>query len=562
MVTAIFEGQVESPPSNEVVIGLGLPDPGDPYEPNDDFENAAEISIGDSISEAIINPIGDFDFFKFNGVEGQVITISAETLFFMPSLMIILYDSTGEELAIDYCDDIFFCPDPSIVEFHLPIDDTYYIMVSDFWGYGSEDYSYTLDILAAPPKPTNLQASGGDGVVVLTWASPSGEEYSSAKEPTSTTPNSLIEYKLYRSEELVGSYEQIASNIKNQFYIDNDVQNGTTYCYVVTAILDGEETDYSNEACATPKPDILYGDVSNDGNISPYDAALILQSVVNLRELNPEEFERADVTDDGSVTAFDASLVLQRSVNLIDRFPAEGGTSAPILKPPTTRGFALNLGNVSAQPGQQVTLAIQLSGENVYSGSFSLSYHNTLLKIRSFTSVRPNSKYTLLYNMDAGIVTVAFANAEPIQQGVIANVEVEVSADAEVGSTIPLDLENITINGVVSSSGIFAKPGSIQILPKHTALFHNYPNPFNPETWIPYQLAADAPVTIRIYNTKGQLIRTIALGNKSAGVYIAKDKAAYWDGRGNLGEKVASDVYYYTLEAGEFRATRKMVIVK
>ena len=77
-----------------------------------------------------------------------------------------------------------------------------------------------------------------------------------------------------------------------------------------------------------------------------------------------------------------------------------------------------------------------------------------------------------------------------------------------------------------------------------------------------YQLVADAPVTIRIYNTKGQLIRTIALRNKSVGVYIAKDKAAYWDGRGSLGEKVASDVYYYTLEAGEFRATRKMVMVK
>ncbi|MBC8233453.1 right-handed parallel beta-helix repeat-containing protein [bacterium] len=99
-------------------------------------------------------------------------------------------------------------------------------------------------------------------------------------------------------------------------------------------------------------------------------------------------------------------------------------------------------------------------------------------------------------------------------------------------------------------------------LPKTFALLPNYPNPFNPETWIPYHLADNSPVTISIYNSKGQLIRTIALGNKPAGVYIAKDKAAYWDGRDNAGETVSSGLYFYTLEAGKFRSTRKMVIVK
>ena len=101
-----------------------------------------------------------------------------------------------------------------------------------------------------------------------------------------------------------------------------------------------------------------------------------------------------------------------------------------------------------------------------------------------------------------------------------------------------------------------------QTLPKQTTLLQNYPNPFNPDTWLPYQLAQDAPVIIRIYNTKGQLVRTIELGNQKAGIYAAKDKAAYWDGRDSLGQKVASGVYYYTLRAGNFTATRKMVILK
>jgi uncharacterized repeat protein (TIGR01451 family) len=95
-----------------------------------------------------------------------------------------------------------------------------------------------------------------------------------------------------------------------------------------------------------------------------------------------------------------------------------------------------------------------------------------------------------------------------------------------------------------------------------TKLYPNYPNPFNPETWIPYQVAKDADVTVRIFDTRGQLIKTIALGQKEAGFYISKGKSAYWDGRNHFGEKVSSGVYFYTLHAGDFTATRKMVIMK
>ena len=105
-------------------------------------------------------------------------------------------------------------------------------------------------------------------------------------------------------------------------------------------------------------------------------------------------------------------------------------------------------------------------------------------------------------------------------------------------------------------------PSVFKLLGFENQLLQNYPNPFNPETWIPFKLAQNASVTINIYDTKGQLIRTISVGNKPAGVYLAKDKAAYWDGRDNAGEKVSSGLYFYTLEAGKFRSTRKMVIVK
>ena len=100
------------------------------------------------------------------------------------------------------------------------------------------------------------------------------------------------------------------------------------------------------------------------------------------------------------------------------------------------------------------------------------------------------------------------------------------------------------------------------LTPESTVLLANYPNPFNPETWIPYELAEPAAVTLRIYTVSGTLVRRLDLGHQSAGLYHEQSRAAYWDGKNQLGEPVASGVYFYTLAAGEFTATRKMLIRK
>ena len=100
------------------------------------------------------------------------------------------------------------------------------------------------------------------------------------------------------------------------------------------------------------------------------------------------------------------------------------------------------------------------------------------------------------------------------------------------------------------------------LTPTQTALLANYPNPFNPETWIPYQLATLADVTFRIYTANGEIVRTIPLGNMPAGNYKSRSRAAYWDGKNEVGEPVASGLYFYTLTAGDFTATRKLLIKK
>ena len=102
----------------------------------------------------------------------------------------------------------------------------------------------------------------------------------------------------------------------------------------------------------------------------------------------------------------------------------------------------------------------------------------------------------------------------------------------------------------------------VSLTPRETKLLANYPNPFNPETWIPYRLAEDAFVTLTIYDGSGRVVRTLDVGHRIASAYENRSKAVHWDGKNGLGEGVASSVYFYTLTAGDYSATRKMVILK
>jgi hypothetical protein len=100
------------------------------------------------------------------------------------------------------------------------------------------------------------------------------------------------------------------------------------------------------------------------------------------------------------------------------------------------------------------------------------------------------------------------------------------------------------------------------IIPEESALLQNYPNPFNPETWIPFHLRDAASVSVMIYDASGRLIRTLNLGHRDAGVYVSNSRAAHWDGRNEAGEAVASGIYFYSVTAGDFSATRKMIVKK
>lgn len=127
----------------------------------------------------------------------------------------------------------------------------------------------------------------------------------------------------------------------------------------------------------------------------------------------------------------------------------------------------------------------------------------------------------------------------------------------------------ITVSSTDASGNTATKDVTVSVpksqgagLPVMAALGRNFPNPFNPETWIPYALAEASPVSIAIYDTKGQCIRKLDLGYQNAGYYLTRESAAYWDGKNESGEKVSSGIYFYTIQAGDFATTKKMVITK
>jgi hypothetical protein len=276
----------------------------------------------------------------------------------------------------------------------------------------------------------------------------------------------------------------------------------------------------------------LFGDASGNCQITMLDAALILQWIVGLINsfpgfpniIGPDFPQQLDVSNDGTLSAYDASLVAQRVVGLIDVFPIEEGTiAAPAI---ASKRYNLTMENIPEITDNQVIVPIKVS--DVSAGTVSLAYDDAILKVVNVSAVNLSDD-NWAYKVVDGHITIAFACPEPVS-----------------GNSVNIEFQTIKTESI----------------PATNAIRQNYPNPFNPETWIPYQLSRSSDVTIHIHNIHGQLVRTLDLGHKFAGLYFSKDKAAYWNGRNKVGERVASGIYFYTIQAGKYTATRRMLILK
>jgi len=269
---------------------------------------------------------------------------------------------------------------------------------------------------------------------------------------------------------------------------------------------------------------------------------------------------RGDVSGDNTVSAYDAALILRYVVGLMDEFPANSMVSPSAIE---AYDYKVSLPNIETPAGEKIQVPIAINdATGLSAGGITVKYDATVLRAVDYASLKLLNGYYWKANTNLpGEVRFAFATTEVVTtvgQGNLLMVEFEVLPNAE-GMTSPLILENVNLS---NSRSITKINGEVRVIPSNFALLQNFPNPFNPDTWLPYKLASASPVSISIYNAKGQLIRTLHFGYQNAGVYVTKGKAAYWDGRDNVGEKVGSGVYFYTLQTGEFASTRKMVIVK
>ena len=182
---------------------------------------------------------------------------------------------------------------------------------------------------------------------------------------------------------------------------------------------------------------------------------------------------------------------------------------------------------------------------------FDDSYDNNNTDENSYTDVNTDGLVNIV-----DLVLVAARYGEKITGNPNPNPDVNRNGMVDIEDLIQV------ATAIDSANSAYSAPASQPLAPKETALLPNYPNPFNPETWIPYQLAKDNDVTITIYNTQGVFLRRLPISYQSAGYYIRRNRAAYWDGHNNVGERVARSIYFYQLQADNVYLLRKMLILK
>jgi hypothetical protein len=322
----------------------------------------------------------------------------------------------------------------------------------------------------------------------------------------------------------------------------------------------------------------MYGDVTGNGSVSPYDATWVLDCVAtelvggtsvfpvetitppwSTVPLTPEEArEVADVDDDGAITANDAVVILRYVVGLVPDLPL------PVVPPSpsaTLTTAALDITQTSERPGALITVSLDASAmPDVHAGELVLEFDAALLRPVGVSLGGDGASQPLLTRrVGDGRIAVAFASVRPVASGSALDVTFQVSRAISAPTDGAIRATHLRLNrSLIATTFAYA----FHVEPFQTRLMTNYPNPFNPETWIPFELSQDADVSVRIYGLDGSIVRTLDLGYQPMGEYRARESAAYWDGRNDVGERVASGVYVYELRAGDQRDVKRMVISK
>jgi hypothetical protein len=297
--------------------------------------------------------------------------------------------------------------------------------------------------------------------------------------------------------------------------------------------------------------DCLPGDSTGDGILDVVDVTKVERIVARLDDVPPSACP--DANQDGATNVLDVTSTERLVVGLPAVAPAPQASRIP----------AISVSTVSDR-GDIVTLRVVVRGvlHDVDAASFDLIYPAADYELLALSPLGWGSDVSRLDN-DAPGRAIRVLNAPGVGGVSLVGAVAEIALRRRAqDANSPIELHAHI--GDTAGRSLLLRSFSIPMMrvPTVTAALPNFPNPFNPETWIPFDLAESSDVVIRVYGIDGTLVRTLDLGALPAGSYAERSSAAYWDGRNDIGEPVAGGVYHYEIRAGAYRATRRMVILK
>ena len=341
-----------------------------------------------------------------------------------------------------------------------------------------------------------------------------------------------------------------------KFSVGDSLAQDTIFIELADIELNEEEDEIEIFDGSVNVRHLLFGDVTMNDDVSSLDAANILRYLVGTVEFDQYKMSAADVTMDESISALDASVIAQYDVELIQSLPHSEGTDG--------QGFLTINEGLEYQPGEILEVPVMLTGgNNLLSFEVDLTYNPNQVTVEGIDWSDQIDHFMIEENNEPGSVRVAGSGTTPDgQEGLFATLRLQV-LETTTEQSIDLMINKIRINESAPVEDVMVSITQEVLstdnatVPTVYALHQNYPNPFNPTTKISYDLPEASVVSLFIYDLMGREIRTMINSEQTAGF-----KNIQWNATDKLGKSVPAGMYIYTIQAGEFRQTRKMVLLK